>query len=175
MSYATRGRTNIYRALAAEAIEKNGERKMVDFKALAAKRKAEMEEKKKNLTPLPVSRPIPGENINKEASIIDNLDEIIDSDYSSNWEKNFCKSVQAWLLRDPTNTMSYKQKAVYDKLVKGILERPDTTSAVPTVDNSKVPYKRYEDRDYRAPYDNYLSAPARKSSVFDDMDDDIPF
>lgn len=152
------GRGNLYRALAAEAIEKDGKKQMVDFKALAAKQKAE-----KDITPAPVSvsKSIPKE----EESIIDNLDEIIDSDYSSNWEKNFCRSVRTWLLRDPTNTMSYKQKAVYDKLVKGILERPDTTSAVPTVDNSKVPYKRYEER----------GTPARKSHGFDDMDDDIPF
>lgn len=173
MSYATRGRTNIYRALAAEAIEKNGERKMVDFKALAAKRKAEMEEKRKKLTPLPVSKPIPGEDINKEASILDNLEELIHSDDISQWEKNFCKSVKSWLLRSPNNYMSVKQRAVYDKLVKDFLDKPDTTSPVPTREPRKEGYSR--DWEYRAPYDNDRSAPASKSYGFDDMDDDIPF
>lgn len=173
------GRSNLYRALAAEAIKEHGVNKMVDFKALAEKRKKEMEEKRKNLEPLPVRGPIPGENINKEEAqltereqILQNLEDLIDHPDASTWEKTFCRSVHMWLSRKETNYMSVKQRAVYDDLLKKILHRVDTSSPIPTRDN------RFEDGVYRAPYDNRNESRKKNygfDDIDDDMDDDIPF
>lgn len=167
------GRGRLYRTLAAEAIAKEKGEQMVDFKALAAKRKAEMEEKKKNLTPLPIPPKAVEVKKNIREQALDDLEELIHADETSQWEKNFCKSVKSWLLKSPNNYMSVKQEAVYDKLVKGILLVRDTTSSVPTREPRKEGYSR--DWEYRAPYDNDRSAPAPKSYGFEDMDDDIPF
>ena len=162
------GRGRLYRTLAAEAIAKEKGEQMVDFKALAEKRKKEMGERRKSLTPLPLPEKIKEKVLSAREQTLQNLNDLIDHPDTSNWEKNFCNSVHNWLSRKNTNYMSEKQKAVYEKLLKTVLSRADTTSPVPTVDN------RMRDNEYRAPYDNRNSA-KRESYGFDDMDDDIPF
>ena len=162
------GRGRLYRTLAAETIAKERGEQMVDFKALAEKRKKEMEEKRKSLPPLPLPEKIKEKVLSAREQTLQNLNDLIDHPDTSNWEKNFCNSVHNWLSRKNTNYMSEKQKAVYEKLLKTVLSRADTTSDVPTVDN------RMRDNEYRAPYE-HREYVRRARSDFDDIDDDIPF
>ncbi len=165
------GKTALYTKLAAAARAKEaeeGEKKMVDFKALRAKQQqtAALETSRKNVEAQQQHRE---EQKRSEREIqLDNLEELIHSEETSNWEKTFCHSVKGWLNKSIYNTMSYKQFAVYQKLVDKILNVPDTTSPIPTRDN------RFPDGEYRPPFENRNSFPKSRyphESVGDDMDD----
>lgn len=169
------GRTTLYTKLAAaaraEEAAKTGEN-MVDFKALREKAAQERKEKQTPALEKPIQEQQETEERSAREILLDNLEELIHSNEPTQWELNFCKSVKSWILKSPTNYMSIKQKAIYDRLVKEILEAPDTTSKIPTRDN------RFPDGEYRPPYENRNSFPRSRyphESVGDDMDDDVPF
>ena len=160
------GKTRLYTKLAAAARAKENGTDMVDFKALATKNKAkresskhvEQEKKESTMNTVP-----------SREDILDNLLALACHEDTTEWEKNFSRSVREWLGKSPTNYMSVKQKLVYDRLVKDHLGKT-SESAIPTRDN------RYTDGVYRPDYENRNSAAARKGSYgFDDMDDDVPF
>ena len=154
----------------------------MDFAKLREQNKKMLEEQAKARAEGALdARPEQGNNFNKpnvfkgtfqkrEFSSISGILMALQHEDLTKWERNFVNSVHRWVTGSPDRErpVSEKQLAVIQKLMRNYnldLE----PSKVPTRDN------RFPDGVYKAPGDNYNSAPARHFDSFDDMDDDIPF